>query len=384
MRPFFFDQMKKTLFTLLLLLPVSLAWAQYLDTKTLIEKCFEYSHEKKRNSRFKGQILKDRRNGMGFILYTGGDFFAGDFYRGEISGYGMLITTDEVINCKGCKTYIGNWKDGKKNGFGRCYSADGKIIYQGQFSEDKPVGNYPSDNVNQIKEMSSLQSPGGDIFLGELKDGKPNGFGVILFGNGDMWQSSFKDGEKKGIGLYQTYEGEWQTMNVKGEQCDVVSSSENYRSLEATRKANAADALAVSAGYFSDAAKMTAELAEEIRKRREEEEARKAAAAAVAASQNVTVIEEDASYDVTDVNTGSGSSRKKSRIKMCSVCVGNGNCSGKNHCHGTKKCAYCQGDGYFIANGNYVKCSVCNSSGKCKFCKGTGKCTKCGGSGKVT
>ena len=83
--------MKRKLFTLFLFLSVSLAWAQNPETKTLIEKCFEYSHEKKKNSKFKGQILKDRRNGMGFILYTGGDFFAGDFYRGDISGYGMLI-----------------------------------------------------------------------------------------------------------------------------------------------------------------------------------------------------------------------------------------------------------------------------------------------------
>lgn len=372
--------MKRKLFTLFLFLSVSLAWAQNPETKTLIEKCFEYSHEKKKNSKFKGQILKDRRNGMGFILYTGGDFFAGDFYRGDISGYGMLIAADEVTNCKGCKTYVGNWKDGKKNGFGRCYSADGKIIYQGQFLEDKPTGNYPSNNVSQTKEVAFLQSPNGDIFLGELKEEKPNGFGVILFSNGDMWQSSFKDGEKKGIGLYQTYEGEWQTINVKGAQCDVVSSSANYRNLEAARKANSFDAFASSAGYFSDAAKMTSELAEEIRKRREEEEAKKAAAAAAAASQNVTVVEENGSYDVTDVNSGGGHS---SRGKMCSVCVGNGNCSGRNHCHGTAKCAYCQGDKYNYVGGNRVKCEVCRGTGKCKYCKGTGKCTKCGGTGRV-
>ena len=201
---------------------------------------------------------------MGFVLYKKGDLYAGDFYRDQIAGYGLLIASKEIKNCNGCKAYVGNWKDGKKNGFGTCYDNNGTPIYQGQFADDKPTGKYPTGVQECLKHFSQIELNDGNYFVGETIEGKPSGFGIIIFNNGDLWQSSFKDGKRKGIGLYLAYDGEWETMNVKGDSYDVISSSEKYRIMESTRKANFNKAFASAMGYFEKAAQTSVELIDEI------------------------------------------------------------------------------------------------------------------------
>ena len=383
--------MKGKILTLFLLLATSLMDAQGILPQSLLDKCFSVTHEKIAGGKYKGQVLKGKRNGMGFVLYKGGDLFAGDFYMNEISGMGMLVASGEVKNCDGCKTYVGNWKEGKKSGFGRCYSAEGKIIYQGQFADDKPTGSYPSENITQQRSITVIELDEGNVFVGEIKEGRPDGFGIVMFSNGDLWQSSFKNGERKGIGLYQAYDGEWQTMNIKGEQCNVVSSSENYRIAENARREMANKAFSSIMESAVDVAKASAEMVAEFRKDKEEKERKEREAAAAAAANNTangTTYVADANTVVTyeDANTGSGnvSSSSHKKPQRCPVCVGNGNCSGKNRCHGTGKCSYCQGDKFNYVSGHRYKCEVCRGTGRCKYCNGTGQCSSCHGTGNKT
>ena len=256
--------MKKTLFIILAFSFLSSLNAQELNPMTVFSKAFEIVNEKNNKEKFKGQILKGKRNGMGYTINKKGDIYAGDFYRGGATGFAMLITSGQIANCDSCFVYVGNWKDGKKSGFGVCYAENGDIIYQGQFADDKPIGVYPSENPNLEKYFTLIEIGGGDYFLGEMKNGNANGFGVLVFNNGDLWQSSFKDGQRKGIGLYLAYNGEWETLNVKGDDYDIVSSSENYRNMDATRKANFRSALSGAMGYFAEATQAAANLAGDI------------------------------------------------------------------------------------------------------------------------
>lgn len=256
--------MKKIIAFIILSFYFSLVYSQVTEPLKVFEKSFVVASEKIANGKFKGQVLKSKRNGMGFILYKKGDLYAGDFYRDQITGYGLLIASKEIKNCSGCKTYVGNWKDGKKNGFGTCYDNNGIPIYQGKFADDKPTDNYPANAQERLKQFCQIELNNGNYFVGETKEGKPSGFGIIIFNNGDLWQSSFKDGLRKGIGLYLAYDGEWETMNVKGDNYDVISSSENYRIMEETRKANFNKAFSSAMSYFEKAAQTSVELIGEI------------------------------------------------------------------------------------------------------------------------
>jgi hypothetical protein len=41
---------------------------------------------------------------------------------------------------------VGQWKDGIKSGRGSVYNKKNKLLFQGMFEEDRPVGRYPSKN----------------------------------------------------------------------------------------------------------------------------------------------------------------------------------------------------------------------------------------------
>lgn len=222
---------------------VSFIFATFLNAQTLFNnqlfsKALEMVNEKGSKGKFKGQLLKGKRNGMGVFAFKNGSYYVGDFYRDNISGFGMILSPEANIdNCNDCFAYAGNWKEGKKNGFGRCYNSEGELIYQGQFENDEPTGEYPMKNLEKTKSFLVFSSEGQTTYIGETSNDSFNGFGLLIFGNGDMWISGFKDGEQKGIGLYLQYDGEWETLNFKKDgNCDLVSSSVNYRNIDLERK----------------------------------------------------------------------------------------------------------------------------------------------------
>jgi hypothetical protein len=232
--------MKKIAFLLFLVLTGSSAFAQ-TGLASLFSKAFETVNEKSGKERFKGQILKGKRNGMGATFTKQGFVFIGDFYRDEMTGMGMMIAADgsSIANCEGCAVYVGNWKDGRKSGFGKCYDIEGNMIYKGQFAEDKPTGSYSTAVLaDESRHLSKLQLGINRIYLGETTDNKPNGLGVVIYPNGALWFHAFKEGNASGIGLYMAHDGEWQTLKWENGTTVTVSSSEYYKKIDQARKAS--------------------------------------------------------------------------------------------------------------------------------------------------
>lgn len=214
-------------------------FAQDINILDYFEKSFEVVNDKYSKGRYKGQVLKGHRNGMGFVLSKEKFLYAGDFYRGDISGLGVLVEPDGIEGCKGCITYVGNWEKGIKSGYGRCYNESGCLIYQGNFSDNMPQGTYPSTGLDTLKKFMTIELDDNVYYMGETYDGNANGMGMIIFNDGSMWQSHFKDGMLNGIGLYCAYNGDWQTRNVKGSEYVVVTTSDEYKINDAVRKENA-------------------------------------------------------------------------------------------------------------------------------------------------
>lgn len=334
----------------------------------LFVKSFEIANEKSGKERFKGQILKGKRNGMGAILTKKGVVYIGDFYRDEMTGIGIMIAADGtfVENCNDCVVYVGNWKDGCKSGFGKCYDIDGNMIYKGQFFDGKPTGTYPMNkSIKNDCQLSLLYLDNSNLFLGETINNIPNGLGVVLYPDGGLWFHSFKDGIAKGIGLYAARDGEWQTLKWDNGEAIAVSSSEYYRQVDQARKSSLRNALLGVLNEFNEAMVQQQAIFNAGR-----------TSGSVGTDLNISGDNNGSSHSAT-VKSG-----------KCKDCAGNGNCSGgtkpssRYHCHGSKKCGWCNGDGFNYTAGNPVKCSRCNGNKKCTYCSGTGKCTTCGGSGK--
>ncbi len=340
-----------------------------VDFSHVFSNVFATCHEKNSKEKYKGQILKGKRSGMGYILYKNGSVYAGDFYRGKPHGFGILMSSVPKEN--ECMVYSGFWKEGRKSGKATCYGGNGLSFYSGLFENDLPKEQLPIESPEDPKIFLSIEIGNGDFFLGEFQNDNANGYGIYIFKNGDIWQGRYKDGQRKGVGLYLTSEGEWETINYQGADGIVISTSEQYRNIDAMRKAYLSKALLESVGYMKEAVNLICEQwpSEKI--------------------DRTVVSTDNVSHDVSIQSPSSsqtGTSKTKD-YKKCRRCRGSGKCeaydlgSYKDKCRGSKKCQYCLGDGFNYVSGHKVKCVNCYHPGRgdCQYCKGTGICSLCNG-----
>ena len=230
--------MKNILSIILCIFP-SLLFGQNIDANKYFAHTFDNSFVKCKYGKFKGQFLKGKCNGMGVLQMKDNSLYVGDFMNGEITGYGIKIATSgkQVLsNCPGAMIYIGNWNKGKKSGIGTCYDNEGKVVYHGNFLADKPTATYPAQASQADKLFSIIELSDGGAFIGETKQGIPNGLGLVLMENGDLCQSDYKNGERCGIGLYLSSDGNWETLSFENGKSYTITSSDNYNQIDTQRK----------------------------------------------------------------------------------------------------------------------------------------------------
>lgn len=244
------------------------------NANDILINVFGSSNKKIKGGSFIGQIVKGKCSGMGATLYKDKSIYIGDYYRDCIQGYGMLISSDkdDIANCPNCRVFIGNFKDGKKEGYGKCYNKNGIIIYEGEFANDKPNDTYPKDIINTSRTLRIYDLNNKNYFIGEYKDDNAFGFGVFVLDNGtSLWQSSFKNGQREGVGLYIASNGEWQAINIEDGQATIISSSEHYKEIEAINKANFKKGLSEALGYFSQALNVASQITSNVKQIKEGE-----------------------------------------------------------------------------------------------------------------
>ena len=145
----------------------------------------------------------------------------------------------EKIYFVSCDYYVGEWKNGKKNGKGKLYYKNGNILYDGDFINDKFEGNgkyryenseyyikewlnwnefdtekkfkrhgkgklYDADFIDlKSKKEERLLYEDGNYYEGEWKNGKKNGKGKLYYKNSDLlYDGDFLDDKFEGNGKY--------------------------------------------------------------------------------------------------------------------------------------------------------------------------------------
>ena len=122
-------------------------------------------------------------NCFGKYTYHDGNDYVGEFKDGKRNGHGAATFADG-------NKYIGEWKDGKRNGQGTFTFADG-AKYVGEFKDDMRNG----QGTYTFASGSTLVK-----YVGELKDNKRNGQGTLTFTNGDKYVGEFKEELRNGQG----------------------------------------------------------------------------------------------------------------------------------------------------------------------------------------
>ena len=126
-------------------------------------------------------------------------------------------------------TYVGQYKEGKRTGFGRQVSSDG-FIYEGYWEND------------QREKFGRAVNSDGDYYVGEWKDGKQDGWGHFHAADGTKYLGEWKAGEKHGWGCYQLlikYLGEFVAGSRSGWGVSEIPNRVN--TLEASKTINGMD-----------------------------------------------------------------------------------------------------------------------------------------------
>lgn len=292
-----------------------------------------------------------RKNGFGIERYRNGTFYVGDFSEDVVSGRGMLITNGKDIpNVAGAVVYIGGWRDGKKSGRGTCYDSHGNMVYNGKFSNDKPTESL-SAAASEASRRFAIQEMGENLYLGEVKEGMPDGFGLMLREDGSIVYGTMRNGTRQGIGMtFYTPEmwevGQWTDGDYRPFNNSQIAeaSLRDFRAASKEWKREMRGELFEAAENFAQAALTTVTIVQGVQG--------KTPAAAVS--------------DVADTaGSTQGSKKTAKKTKKGDTCM---------MCYGTGICNYCDGSGFNYAGGTPVRCTACKGLiGKCKRCKGTGR-----------
>ncbi len=138
-------------------------------------------------------------------MYIGG-------YDYGFQGRGMLMVAEEY-NIKGCKdswVYVGHFDEGNMDGdAAKVYDHDGNLIYYGAFRKDRPEGVYPSRQSYPAYKFEIVNYRNGDKYIGETKNGKRNGMGLYVPENGAAWFGFWNDGSLNGQALLISEDGKY-------------------------------------------------------------------------------------------------------------------------------------------------------------------------------
>ena len=172
-------------------------------------------------------------------FYENGDHYLGDLKYGLPDGHGTLNT---ILDGMGY-TYIGEFRNGKKNGRGNLSSKDNKYNYDGGWKNDKKFGvgtlfdngdKYTGDFIDdKYCGNGTLCGKNGEIYECEFKDGKPNGLGRVTLVNGDVYTGTFEDGKICGqVSIKykngESYDGCYKDNKKCGYGCLILNNGESY------------------------------------------------------------------------------------------------------------------------------------------------------------
>lgn len=151
----------------------------------------------------------------GEIELSGGTRYTGQYK--ESSAMGKILHGKGEYVSKDFR-YVGDFKDGKKQGRGQYTFANGDR-YEGDFANDTPNG------------KGKYQFANGDVYEGEIVAGRISGMGVYMTKGLDRIEGSFVDAKANGHALYlfaggDKYEGEMAAGRLSGKGVYTLKSND--------------------------------------------------------------------------------------------------------------------------------------------------------------
>ncbi|MCB0534876.1 MAG: caspase family protein [Lewinellaceae bacterium] len=160
--------------------------------------------------RYEGEFRYGKFEGTGTMYYPDGAYYTGSWKQNVKNGLGRLVFTNGTAQ-------EGSWVNGKFSGSQSATAATSQNTSQkpkpNQASKPKPSGK--SDVAGLINCTSSYcrtgrgyyDYPDGSRWIGEFKNGVPNGEGVCYYAGGDRYEGQWANGAPNGEGVIYAANG---------------------------------------------------------------------------------------------------------------------------------------------------------------------------------
>ena len=171
-----------------------------------------------------GEYKNNKKEGYGKMYYSEGNKYEGEWKNNEREGYGILFVNGNIY-------YEGDWKNNYSEGYGTIYFSN-EMTYKGKIKKDKMEGygklfdkkndiiyegNWKNNKINGY----GIIMVSGIIYAGEWLNNKRDGFGILSFDNEIQYIGEWKNNKVEGYGiLYHKnkiiYRGEWKNNLREG------------------------------------------------------------------------------------------------------------------------------------------------------------------------
>lgn len=150
------------------------------------------------------------------MIYVNGDVYEGGWFENARDGHGTYWRLEYGRHRA---EYVGEYRDGKREGFGVFHDALGQR-FEGDWVGNKRHGRgrqtrIANAKVEEYQTSGSQKQPGLDVYEGDWVENKRTGQGVMQYANGDVFAGGWLNDEKHGEGVHlyagkgRAYEGVW-------------------------------------------------------------------------------------------------------------------------------------------------------------------------------
>lgn len=151
---------------------------------------------------YEGEWVCNERSGSGVLTSGMKDFlYDGQWVNDMRNGFGHCVI-------RGCETYSGQWRNNQFHGMGKYIDAEGHV-YEGEFAFGRKHG------MGKQQQQGSSPSLTGEQYIGEWKDGYRDGIGDAVFADGSTYSGTWAQDQRHGEGTFtsphgsEKYVGQW-------------------------------------------------------------------------------------------------------------------------------------------------------------------------------
>ncbi|MBE6553199.1 MAG: hypothetical protein E7666_02540 [Ruminococcaceae bacterium] len=177
---------------------------------------------------YAGEVILDIPNGFGYALYPNGDVYVGQFRDGRRSGWGLHFAIDAK------RVYAGQFLDRNLNGYGMEIDSNRNACF-GVFENGirkQPLGNTENLDYRFLAERMTdplqMGTFNGSVYFAPLCNGYFHYAGVQCYASGVKYIGQYENGYAKGAGIYLYPDGSFYVGMFENSQMNGYGMKVNH------------------------------------------------------------------------------------------------------------------------------------------------------------